>query len=108
MRNSSNRRSNGSKRSIQNHCSSNISSRVICFTCGDVGHKSFNCRKYPYRKWIWRPKATNHQGPQNGYLMKLIFLFCRSSPRNPTEKDCPCLIVDSSITCVDIKKTSIR
>ena len=69
-RNSQNCSSNGSNKSLASYYSSNPISKVICKTCGDMGHKSFNCRKYTSGKWIWRQKTANHQGPKNTWVPK--------------------------------------
>ncbi|KAG5595314.1 hypothetical protein H5410_036546 [Solanum commersonii] len=61
--------SNRSNRSISNspyHSAENYVN-LSCYTCGDIGHKSFNCRKFSFGKWIWRPNVVNPkpQGSKN-------------------------------------------
>lgn len=46
---------------------SDISTKSIYYTCGDMGHESFNCRKFSYGKCIQRPKVDNNEGPKNNW-----------------------------------------
>ncbi|XP_049394650.1 uncharacterized protein LOC125858929 [Solanum stenotomum] len=50
-----------SNRSISNspYHSAENSVNFSCYTYGDIGHKSFNCRKFSSGKWIWRSKVVN-------------------------------------------------
>ncbi|KAH0692615.1 hypothetical protein KY285_019712 [Solanum tuberosum] len=49
------------------YLSAETSVSFSCYTCGDIGHKSFNCGKFSSGKWIWRPKVVNPnaQRPKN-------------------------------------------
>ena len=69
-RNSPNHSFYKSNKSSSNSYSPETSVKINCYTCGDLGHKSFNCRKYTSGKWIWRPETSNHQGSKNTWIPK--------------------------------------
>ncbi|KAH0646552.1 hypothetical protein KY284_034436 [Solanum tuberosum] len=58
-----------SNRSFQNlsqnssFYSAKSSFKPSCYTCGKIGHKSFNCKAHSSSKWVWRPKNVNSNPP---------------------------------------------
>ncbi|KAG5587476.1 hypothetical protein H5410_047910 [Solanum commersonii] len=67
--NSSNHSSNRSNRSISNLYSPENSTKITCFTCGELGHKSLNCRKYSLENGFGDRKLLIIKDPKIlGYL----------------------------------------
>ncbi|XP_049365262.1 uncharacterized protein LOC125830085 [Solanum verrucosum] len=67
-RRSPNQSSNISNSSISNspYHSAETSVNFSYYTCGDIGHKSFNGRKFSSGKWIWRPKEQTKRTYKKG------------------------------------------